>query len=216
MFDNILTSKLPTAIEIGCGFFHVNSGFKTMLEIERVLYSDMDNNLKAATAIALFYPIGENTNAAFPADFAEAIQALFDFKAQKGKRNYKPMQTNEPISLDFALDADAIFADFWREYRIDLSTTDLHWYVFLALFRNLSGEASINEIRRIRSTPVNKVPKDRQSKHLQAQEMYAIDANHDPIEEFNRKLMEECEKTKDYARYNREKKQSLAKGMKNM
>ena len=205
MFDNILTAKLPTALDLGCGFFHINSGFKVMLEIERVMYSDMADNLKFATAIALFYPVSAETNAAIPTDLGEALQALFDFKAQKGKRSYKPIQTDEPVSLDFALDADAIFADFWREYRIDLYENDIHWYKFLALFRNLSGESSINSIRNLRTTPVKDVPKARQSKHLLMQEMYAIEANDDPNDEFNRKLMEECQRTGNFTRYNREK-----------
>jgi len=206
MFDNILTAKLPTAIEMGCGLFYINSGFKVMLEIERVLRSDAEDKLKFATAIALFYPLGEDTNAVYPENLEEALQAMFDFKAQKGKHNYKPIQSDEPVSLDFALDADAIFADFWREYRIDLTESDIHWYKFLALFLNLSGESSIRAIRNIRTTPVKDVPKARQSKHLQMQEMYAIEANSDPNDEFNRKLMEECQRTGDFARYNREKK----------
>jgi len=206
MFDNMLTSELPATLAMGCGVFYINSGFKTMLAIERNYFeTDEPDGVKHAKAIALFYPVGGGKNLFYPSDLGEALQCTFDFKMQKGKRSYKPMQNNEPVTLDFLLDADAIFADFWREYRIDLNVCDLHWYTFLALFRNLSGDASVNAIRHIRSTPVQDVAKDRQSKHLQLQESYAIQSVQDPVEMFNRKLMEECQKSGDYARYNREK-----------
>lgn len=206
MFDNMLTSKLPTTLKMGCGVFFINSSFRVMLEIEQMYFNGDDpDEIKHAKAIALFYPVEIDKNLFYPSDLNEALQYMFDFKTQKGKRNYKPMQNNDPITLDFLLDADAIFADFWREYRIDLNTEEIHWYTFLALFRNLSGEASINAIRNLRSTPVKDIPKDKQSKHLQMQESYSIQAVQDPVEAFNRKLMEECQKTGDYARYNREK-----------
>ena len=210
MFDNMLTSELPAILKMGCGVFYINSSFRAMLAIEQIYFaSDDSDEAKHANALALFYPVGEGKNLFYPSDLGEALQCMFDFKTQKGKRSYKPMQNNEPITLDFLLDADAIFADFWREYRVNLNTEDMHWYTFLALFRNLSGESSINGIRNLRSTPVKDVPKEKQSKHLQMQEHYAIQSVEDPVETFNRKLMEECQKTGDFAKYNREKKRRL-------
>lgn len=47
--------------------------------------------------------------------------------------------------IDYKLDADAIYASFYQQYKIDLLTAELHWYQFLALLQGLKN-TQLNDI----------------------------------------------------------------------
>jgi hypothetical protein len=49
------------------------------------------------------------------------------------------------ISYDWELDSEYIYAAFMQQYRIDLITTDLHWFDFCALFNGLVN-TKLNDI----------------------------------------------------------------------
>ena len=51
----------------------------------------------------------------------------------------------KPIVLDFAIDADYIYAAFMEQYGIDLLTARLHWYSFNALLHGLH-DTELNNI----------------------------------------------------------------------
>lgn len=57
----------------------------------------------------------------------------------------------EPPKMDFEQDADAIYASFMMDYRVDLFEVDyLHWYKFRALLAGLSEGTALQERIRLR------------------------------------------------------------------
>lgn len=48
--------------------------------------------------------------------------------------------------VDWILDGDYLVGSFWQAYGVDLTKTELHWHVFLALFRSLPEGAKMSEI----------------------------------------------------------------------
>lgn len=49
-------------------------------------------------------------------------------------------------AFDWLLDSDYLVAAFQQAYGIDLTSTDMHWHRFLALWRGLPGDTKLAEI----------------------------------------------------------------------
>lgn len=194
---------------MGCGVYFINSGFKIMLEIERILYHTNYSDIeKQARSLKLFYPVVPEEGLTLPKNLNEAFVALIDFRNQKNKRKYNYIEKNEPSTLCYELDSDAIYADFLREYHIDLNENNIHWYKFLALLSNLSSGSSLNNIRgwRSKKTDGMKTNSEEFRHTVELKQVYKIEESVQDVHSvFNKTLYAECVKTGDYARYAREK-----------
>ena len=81
----------------------------------------------------------------------------------------------EPPHMDFEFDADEIYADFWREYRIDLFTDDtMHWYRFLALLGGLSDYGALSRKIQIRTRDISKLKGKERAQAEKAKERVQI------------------------------------------
>lgn len=60
------------------------------------------------------------------------------------------LESSSEKAVDYAVDADYIYAAFLEQYGIDLVESDMHWYKFQALFRGLHN-TKLNEIIGYRS-----------------------------------------------------------------
>ena len=63
-------------------------------------------------------------------------------KVLKKKEN---KQNNNKIAYSFAVDSEAILADFWQYYNIDLSQEGLHWWTFRALLYGLPEKSEFKQ-----------------------------------------------------------------------
>lgn len=77
-----------------------------------------------------------------PSNEAECLQGVLDFYFCG-----EPIDGNEPAPkepvLDWEKDALRIWGDFRVYAGIDLSTTRMHWWQFMAIFRSLPSESQI-------------------------------------------------------------------------
>ena len=74
------------------------------------------------------------------------ISILLNF-ANPPKQLPRPIgERHDVIAYDYDIDADLIFAGFMEQYKINLLETDMHWYVFKALFEGLSPETEIGRV----------------------------------------------------------------------
>ena len=69
-------------------------------------------------------------------------------------------QTNETAStgekvLDFDIDAPQIYAAFFEQYGINLTTAKMHWYEFMSLLTNLNQNTRMGYIMYIRGCKVD-------------------------------------------------------------
>lgn len=58
--------------------------------------------------------------------------------------------------FDYNVDHGRVFAAFWQTYKIDLRTTNMHWWTFCELFQNLPDETKLMQVIDIRSKKPDK------------------------------------------------------------
>lgn len=68
--------------------------------------------------------------------------------------------------FDFDLDGSYLVASFMAAYGIDLTTAEMHWHMFLALFRGLPDDSCIKKIMGYRSWRNDKSSYEQQMRNL--------------------------------------------------
>jgi Bacteriophage Gp15 protein. len=142
-----LTTKLPTTIEVGGNFFNIKTDFREWIKFDHIIRTNENIFLKD-----FFYLFNGNT---FPN--ANFYDALFKFYSNPNKTPHFPTNNDSgEIIVDYIEDGEYIYADFLRNYNIDLLDIDyLHWHKFNALFRSLPDNSQIKTIMGIRSWEKN-------------------------------------------------------------
>lgn len=125
---------------------------KTLLTI-KCFFNGMPKNEDAWEEIKNFIACGEETD-----EEESTSKKIFDYNEDHGR----------------------MFAAFWQAYKIDLRNTDLHWWVFCELFRNLPDDTKLMQIIDIRGRKPDKHDSPEYKKQLQKmQRQFAISANDD-------------------------------------
>lgn len=140
---NILIDALPTTLLVDGREIPIRSDFRSCL---RVLVAFEDNDLtpqeKQIVLLANIYPdVPENT--------MEALEKAYWFLSGGNDT----VSNDEPKSrlVSYSKDANLIFAAFRQTHNIDLVTTDLHWWAFLALFMDLGQDTFFCQLTSLRS-----------------------------------------------------------------
>ncbi len=140
---NLLTEKLPTAVEIDGRAYAVNYDFRTCLKI---ILAFEDPSLaqveKQAILLQLFYK-------EIPDNSAEAIMQCVKFL--NGGNEAPPDEVDSERLYSFEKDAAFIYAAFKHTHGIDLETADLHWWKFFALFMDLDSTTVFSNLVNLRS-----------------------------------------------------------------
>lgn len=129
---NILASPLPRAVDISGASVPIRSGYRTGIQVSRLAETGVPGAVAAAAILRLYFETP-------PADGRAALAAALRFHRLGADADETP--SRGPRLLDWDHDAGMILADFRREYAIDLAdaATRMHWWVFMAYFRNLSN-----------------------------------------------------------------------------
>jgi hypothetical protein len=139
---NILTDALPEAVTISNTEYPLHTDFRTCL---RIIMAFEDNELTPQEKqIVLLSMLFVN----MPPDVEQAlVQANWFLNG--GSESNAP--DAPPMRLySFAKDANFIFAAFKATHGIDLSTAQLHWWQFLALFMDLGSETTFSQLVALR------------------------------------------------------------------
>lgn len=131
---NLLASPLPATVRIGEAGVALRTGYRTGIQVARAADSGLPDAIIAGTIVRLYF--GDNV----PTDTGAALEAAMRFHRCDEPIPERSRRTPKRL-LDWDHDAGMILADFRREYSIDLADpqTRMHWWVFMAYFRNLSG-----------------------------------------------------------------------------
>lgn len=138
---NILTDELPVTVEITHTEYHINYDFRSCL---RIILAFEDDSLtpqeKYIVMLNNLYPkIPQDTQYA-------AVRARWFLNGGK-----EASENDEGLRLySFSKDANFIFAAFRQTHGIDLSTADLHWWKFLALFMDLGQDTTFCQLISLR------------------------------------------------------------------
>ena len=135
---NILCDRLPSEF-----YGHpVKTDFKTVLRFYKMAGSKgLTDPEKSQITVNMF--LGENP----PEDLSGFDSWLNGFllgpqpkKSEGGKKVF-----------DFVQDSGRIMSAFYQVYRMDLRSTDLHWWVFLELLGNLPEDTAFRKVIEIRT-----------------------------------------------------------------
>lgn len=131
---DLTKKKLQSSVLVGGRDYAIKTDFRWWLCFARTL--------KESRPLADFDFMYENANA--PEDRGAGFEELARFYNPPSPLPRPDGSGGERV-VDFAQDADMIFAAFMEQYGIDLTEADLHWHKFLALFRGLHG-TKMNEV----------------------------------------------------------------------
>lgn len=157
--------------------YHINLMFDTVLSFYKLLDDDHFNDEeKVGIAFELFFGNAPNND-----DFA--IEAFKQISNYLSADPYESEQTGDnngiasPKYYSFEQDAEAIFASFYQQYRIDLINEKgkLHWDKFKALFAGLGPDTYFMRIVHIRQEDATKLEGQAQVELIQAQQHYALE-----------------------------------------
>ena len=131
---------LPDSVEVDGTDYKIKTDFRLWLSFGRLsrenpTFGDFD----------FLYAEWDGQGAVAPQDRKAGFEALKEFWNPKCPLP-RPIggESSERV-VDFEQDADLIYAAFFQQYGIRLTTADLHWHEFLALFRGLK-ETKLNDV----------------------------------------------------------------------
>ena len=175
---NMLTEKLPTKYK----GYHINTDFKCGIKISLALDDwQLGDDERVLTALSLLYGEG------IPDDMNVALDGLRWFLTcgkEADKASYSDIDDvdnakesvnvkGDDISFDFEVDASNIYAAFLKNYNIDLTKTDMHWFQFIALFSNLKN-TSLNDMMYYRTLDISQYKGEQKAEMKALKERYKI------------------------------------------
>ena len=175
---NMLTEKLPTKYK----GYHINTDFKCGIKISLALDDwQLGDEERVLTALSLLYGEG------IPDDMNIALDGLRWFLTcgrEADKASYSDIDDvdnakesvnvkGDDISFDFEVDASNIYAAFLKNYNIDLTKTDMHWFQFIALFSNLKN-TSLNDMMCYRTIDLSQYKGEQKAEMKALKERYKI------------------------------------------
>ena len=175
---NMLTEKLPTKYK----GYHINTDFKCGIKISLALDDwQLGDEERVLTALSLLYGEG------IPDDMSIALDGLRWFLTcgkESDKASYSDIDDvdnakesvnvkGDDISFDFEVDASNIYAAFLKNYNIDLTKTDMHWFQFIALFSNLKN-TSLNDMMYYRTLDLSQYKGEQKAEMKALKERYKI------------------------------------------
>lgn len=151
---NILIDSLPSSVKVGNTTFNIETSHKACIAFS-LMVENGENDLNKLCAP--FFPNG------VPYDIAGAVEAmLFFFRGGEISEDNAPKNNTQDYS--FNVDSEAIYADFWRYYSIDLATEDLHWWTFRSLLMGLPEESNFKTRIYYRTCNLKDLPKKEQKR----------------------------------------------------
>lgn len=166
---NILIDRLPNAVNIGGRRYQPETDYRAAVAFE-LLVDSGEENLYAL--MRPFYPHG------LPVDYEEAVEAaLWFYRGGEDLPEKTEQAEKKPRSYSFEVDAETIFADFWRYYNIDLSAEALHWWTFRALLAGLPDDSGYKERVYYRTCDLKGMPKKERARINRIRKLIAIDSD---------------------------------------
>ncbi len=166
----------PEYVKIGAKRYKINTDFRVAIECNNIATSNNIGDLERTLAIIykLFGDEGLNNQQ----DWEKLLELGIKFLCLGKELN----DEQEEQDMDFNQDMDYIEASFMSDYRIDLSTTQMHWWKFFNLIEGLSNSdlgncCVLNRIRNLRTYNVSQIkdPKER-AKIIKAKNKVALNS----------------------------------------
>lgn len=163
---NFLTSALPASVTVRETEYPIRTDFRIWIKIHSLLQKDDISSIdKAVDFFALAF-----TGKTLPPSVEEALVALSDFLSPVIFKNGNGGEKNAP-SFSFEYDGGMIYSAFLSQYGIDLLSSQLHWWQFLALFYSL-GNCLFTSAVAARNADLSSVKDPKQKQVLRKQKKF--------------------------------------------
>ena len=147
---NILTDYLPSSVKVGNSTFDIVTDFRAGVSFYLLIEEGEDNPYKLCEP---FFSKG------LPLDINGAVdETIYFLRGGEKTEDNAPKQPNKP-AYSFAVDSEAIYADFWRYYNLDLSQDRLHWWTFRSLLMGLPEDSNFKMRIYYRTCKLTDLPK---------------------------------------------------------
>jgi hypothetical protein len=132
---NILIEELPDSVEIDDVEYSLNVDFRSCL---RTILAFEDYELTTQEKYQIMI---SNLYQEVPTNLTKAVALGIKF-LNGGEESKDEDGGNSPRLYSFSQDAGYIFSAFQQTHGIDLESTPVHWWKFLALFMDLGSETT--------------------------------------------------------------------------
>lgn len=164
---NLLVDALPETVTVSHTEYKCRSDFRTCI---RIMLAFEDNALTNQEKQIIML---RNLYIEMPLDMQEAITRANWF-LNGGKENSD--DDPGPRVFSFAKDAGLIYAAFRQTHGIDLTTDNLHWWQFLALFMDLGSDTTFCNLVALRKRiKTGKATKEERQASREMGEMFELE-----------------------------------------
>lgn len=174
---DLRTKGLPNSINVGGKSYLLYTDFREWLKFGEMLKDD--SIFKELNYIDLFFVIKDNVLAvdaiAYQEDF---IKALINFYSNKNCTPVQEESSNE-VTYDYIKDGEFIVSSFMSQYHIDLTSCDMHWHMFKALFLGLNESTIMSQIMGFRGYKKDSKTYEKQCERLKRIWSFPIEVNQD-------------------------------------
>lgn len=187
---NILTDSLPKKIRVNKNVYDINYDYKTAINI-LLAFEDTELTRSEQLYIMLKKLYRDEIQ---PEDLEEAILKGTKFLDGGVTNNSTPKKEKRIYS--FKKDGNYIFSGISQTHKINLSENqNLHWWVFLSFFMDMSSECTFGELvyyrKRKNENKLTKEEKERYAKiknlvDLEEKDVEAIQARKSFFEEYRK------------------------------
>lgn len=166
-----LTAPPPASVTIDGREYAINTDWRVGVAFEAAMQDDSLSPEEVITrALGLYYPV-------LPDDINEAIRQIIWFyrcgteteSDDRAKPHAQPKQ-----AYDFVQDAEMFISAFWLSYKIDLTTADMHWWVFRTLMRGLTQECELTRAMMYRTADTKGMSKADKKHYDKMRKVYAL------------------------------------------
>lgn len=178
---NILIDPLPETISIAGKDYLINSGFRTFMLLEQLLFDDTISDADKVLQMMNLIFVDE-----YPSVSEEVMSKIIEFyrcgksvRKKAGRRNNQKKELKAPKIYDFDYDDALIFAAFYQQYHIDMNEIeDMHWWKFKALFNSLSADCEFVKIMGYRAADLSQIhDKEERERIAKLKALYSLPSN---------------------------------------
>lgn len=196
---NILLDKLPSSVNVGGVVYEIETDYRAAVEMALMVERGEKNPFLLCKP---FFPGG------IPKDINGAVEAvLFFFRcgedAEKHTASPQKPKDDKP-AYSFDVDKEAIYADFWRYYNIDLSRDFLHWWTFKSLLMGLPEKSNFKDRIYYRKVKLSDLPKGEKKRIAAIRKEIEIRPHNNggkiSLEERNQKMIDYVKKRSEEVR----------------
>lgn len=161
-----LYQKPPESIIVDGVEYPIDTDFRVWVQFQGILLSDDTNDVKADKVCRLMESMQIPT-------IKECLDSMLAFYAGASTENQTGSGGNVR-AYDFEKDSEYIFSAFLDSYGIDLTTENLHWWRFKALFKSLPEDCQMCKIMMYRTIDLKKVPKEQRKFYREMKARYSL------------------------------------------